>query len=97
MLRDLADEGLFSGAVLVARGDEELFSKAYGYANREWKVPNTPNAVFRIGSITKTFTATAILMLEQRARYEKRGDLNVEDPLKKYLPNIPAAWDHITC
>ena len=94
--RYFTDDGLFAGVVLVARGDQVIFHKAYGYANYEWKTPNTPDTIFRIASLTKQFTATAILMLEQRARLEKMGDLKVEDPLKKYIPNIPASWNEIT-
>src|SRR5262249_8274628 len=80
----------FMGSVLVARGDEILFSKSYGSANLEWNIPNTPTTKFRIGSITKQFTAAAILLLEER------GKLNVNDPVKKYMPAAPAAWDKIT-
>jgi CubicO group peptidase (beta-lactamase class C family) len=80
----------FMGSVLVARGDEILFSKSYGSANLEWNIPNTPTTKFRIGSITKQFTAAAILLLEER------GKLNVNDPVKKYMPDAPAAWDKIT-
>src|SRR5437763_15457356 len=66
----------FMGSVLVARGDEILFSQAYGSANLEWNVPNTPNTKFRIGSITKQFTAAAILLLEER------GKLKTDDLVK---------------
>ena len=77
------------GTVLVTRGNFR-FSKGYGYANLEWKIPNTPEAKFRLGSITKQFTATCILLLEER------GKLNSGDPIKKYMPDAPAAWDKIT-
>jgi CubicO group peptidase (beta-lactamase class C family) len=80
----------FMGSVLVARGDQVLFSKGYGSANLEWGIPDTPNTKFRLGSITKQFTAASILLLEQR------GKLKVEDPIKKYLPDAPAAWDKMT-
>jgi CubicO group peptidase (beta-lactamase class C family) len=80
----------FMGTVLVARGSQVLFSKGYGSANLEWDVPNAPNTKFRLGSVTKQFTAASILLLEQR------GKLNVGDPVKKYLPDAPAAWDKIT-
>ena len=80
----------FMGTVLVARGDRILFSKGYGFANLEWHIPNTPDTKFRLGSITKQFTAASILLLQER------GKLNVQDPLKKYLPDEPAAWDKIT-
>ena len=80
----------FMGSALVARGDQVLFSKSYGSANLEWDIPNTPATKFRLGSVTKQFTAAAILFLEER------GKLKIEDPIKKYLPDAPAAWDKIT-
>jgi len=80
----------FMGSVLVARGNEVLLDKGYGFADLEWEVPNSPATKFRLGSITKQFTATSILLLEER------GKLNVNDPVKKYLPDAPAAWDKIT-
>ncbi len=80
----------FMGSVLVARGDDVLFSKSYGSANLEWNIPNTRATKFRIGSMTKQFTAASILLLEER------GKLKVDDPVKKYMPDAPAAWDKIT-
>jgi CubicO group peptidase (beta-lactamase class C family) len=80
----------FMGTVLVARGNQVLFSKGYGSANLEWDVPNAPNTKFRLGSITKQFTAASILLLEER------GKLNINDPVKKYMPDAPAAWDKVT-
>src|SRR6476660_248668 len=80
----------FMGSVLVARDGKTLLDKGYGFANLEWQVPDTPTTKFRIGSITKQFTAASILLLEER------GKLKVEDPVKKYMPNAPAAWDKIT-
>jgi len=80
----------FMGTALVARGSQVLFSKGYGDANLELDVPNSPNTKFRLGSVTKQFTAASILLLEER------GKLSVSDPVKKYLPDAPAAWDKIT-
>ena len=80
----------FMGSVLVARGDELLFDKSYGMANLEWSVPNTSTTKFRIGSLTKQFTAAAILLLEER------GKLRTEDPIKKYMADAPSAWDKVT-
>ena len=80
----------FMGSVLVAQDGKVLLDKGYGFANLEWDVPNTPNTKFRLGSITKQFTAASILLLEER------GKLKVEDPVKKYMPDAPAAWDKIT-
>src|SRR5437867_9385789 len=80
----------FMGTVLVAQDGKVLLDKGYGFANLEWQVPNTPTTKFRLGSITKQFTAASILLLEER------GKLKVEDPVKKYIPDAPAAWDKMT-
>src|SRR5689334_21019715 len=85
----LADHS-FMGTVLVARDGKTLLDKGYGFANLEWQVPNTPTTKFRIGSITKQFTAASILLLEER------GKLKIDDPVKKYMPDAPAAWDKVT-
>jgi CubicO group peptidase (beta-lactamase class C family) len=73
----------FSGSVLVAKGGKIVLKKSYGMANYELDVPNTPQTKFRLGSITKQFTAMAI------AQFQERGLLNVEDPISKYLPDYP--------
>ncbi|MGO8733946.1 MAG: serine hydrolase [Terriglobia bacterium] len=80
----------FMGSVLVARGDEIFLDKGYGFANLEWDIPNSPFTKFRLGSITKQFTAASILLLAER------GKLSVDDPVKKYMPDAPADWDKIT-
>lgn len=79
----------FRGAVLVAKEGEILFNKGYGYANYEEKIKNTPDTLFAIGSITKQFTAMAIMQL-----YEK-GLLDLEDAVSKYLPDV-IEGDNIT-
>jgi len=80
----------FMGAVLVARGSDVMLSKGYGSANLEWNILNAPSTKFRLGSITKQFTAASILLLEER------GKLKLDDPIKNYVPEAPAAWDKIT-
>jgi CubicO group peptidase (beta-lactamase class C family) len=90
VVRSYVDAKQFMGSVLVARDGKVILSKGYGSANLEWDVPNSPSAKFRLGSITKQFTAACILLLEER------GKLKVEDPVKKYMPDAPAAWDKIT-
>ena len=80
----------FMGSVLVARGGEVLLSKGYGSANLEWNIPNSPATKFRLGSVTKQFTAASILLLEER------GKLKTDDPVKKFMPDAPAAWDKVT-
>jgi CubicO group peptidase (beta-lactamase class C family) len=90
VVRARVDDKTFMGTVLVARGDEVLLSKGYGSANLEWNLPNTPSTKFRLGSITKQFTAAAILLLAEQ------GKLALEDPIKKHMPTAPAAWDAVT-
>ena len=51
----------FMGSVLVARGEEISLNKGYGSANLEWNIPNSPATKFRLGSVTKQFTAAAAL------------------------------------
>jgi CubicO group peptidase (beta-lactamase class C family) len=80
----------FMGSALVAKGGKVLLEKGYGMANLEWNVPNTPDTKFRLGSITKQFTATAILQLQEQ------GKLSVSDPACKYLDNCPDGWKAIT-
>jgi CubicO group peptidase (beta-lactamase class C family) len=90
IVKPYVQDKTFMGSVLVARGEEILLSKGYGSANLEWEVPNTPSTKFRLGSITKQFTAASILLLEER------GKLKLDDPIKKFLRDAPAAWDRIT-
>ena len=85
IVQSYAANNSFMGSVLVARDAQVLFSKGYGSANLEWNVPNAPDTKFRLGSVTKQFTAASILLLEER------GKLSVNDPVKKYLPDAPAA------
>jgi CubicO group peptidase (beta-lactamase class C family) len=83
-------QGKFRGAVLVAKDGKPVFRKAYGYANSEWEIANTTDTKFRIGSITKQFTAMAILQLVEA------GKIKLDDPVKKYYAEAPQAWDNIT-
>jgi CubicO group peptidase (beta-lactamase class C family) len=80
----------FRGVVMIVHNDSTLFSKGYGVANDKTKVPNTPQTVFRLGSVTKQFTAAAILQLQEQ------GKLSVQDRLCQYVENCPAAWKDIT-
>jgi len=74
--------GAFNGTALVAENGKVIFKKGYGLADFEWKVPNTPDTKFRLGSITKQFTATLILQLVEE------GKLLLTDPVGKYLPEF---------
>ena len=73
----------FSGAVLVAKDHQILFAEGYGVADLSTSQPNTPDTRFLLASITKPFTATAIMQLAER------GLLSLDDPIAKYLPDYP--------
>ncbi|MFN0106827.1 MAG: serine hydrolase [Bryobacteraceae bacterium] len=81
--------GAFMGTVLVAQDGKVLFSNGYGYANAEHNVLNTVDTKFRLGSITKQFTALAVLQLQEQ------GKLNVFDPMCDYVENCPGGWKPI--
>ncbi len=86
----LAAQRRFSGVALVAREGKVVFGRAYGMANYELAAPNTAETKFRIGSMTKPFTATAVMLLQERGR------LSVQDSICKYVSDCPAAWQPIT-
>lgn len=67
----------------IVRNDSLIYTKGYGMANLEYAVPNTPETVFHMASISKQFTAWAIILLE------RQGRLNLEDDVRKYLPWFP--------
>lgn len=81
---------LFRGAVLVGIDGKVVFEKAYGIADEEWRANNTVHTKFRIGSLSKQFTAACILLLQERGR------LNVSDPVSRYLSGLPQSWQAIT-
>lgn len=89
LLGDLSKTDEPGVAVLVARGGKVQFSKGYGVADVGGKVAITSETKFRIGSVTKQFTAVAILKLQEE------GKLNVEDTLDKYIPDYPRG-DEVT-
>src|SRR5260370_6111362 len=78
-----AAEDKFSGAVAIAKNGKIIFEQAYGLADRDKKTPNSLSTEFRMGSMNKMFTATAILQLAQS------GKLKLTDPLGKYLTDYP--------
>ena len=70
-------------AVAVVKGRDTLLMRGYGFADLENQVPVTPQTVFRIGSITKQFTSSAVMQLVEQ------GKIGLDDDITKYLPNIP--------
>ena len=89
-LNPLVENNLFSGSILIAKRGDILVSKGYGLANREHDVPNTSTTKFRLGSITKQFTAVAILKLQEG------GLLSTEDKISQYIHNAPISWSDVT-
>ncbi len=73
----------FSGSVLVASHGQVLLNKGYGYADQDTGQPYTAGTLFDIASVSKQFTAAALLKLEQQ------GKLKVEDPLSRFFPDAP--------
>ena len=82
-LNELVANGQFMGSVLVAQNGQILLDEGFGMADKEAGLPNSPDNQYRIGSLTKQFTAAAILRLQED------GLLNVQDPVAKYLPDYP--------
>jgi CubicO group peptidase (beta-lactamase class C family) len=80
----------FSGAVLVRRAGETLLDRGYGFADRDRALPATPATVFQIASVSKQFTAAAVVALSER------GELSLDDALARWFPACPAQWAPIT-
>lgn len=77
-------------AVLIMKDGKPLYLKAFGKADLEFNIEMAPNHIFAIGSITKQFTACAILKLSQE------GKLSLQDPVTKFIPGYPTHGHHIT-
>ena len=84
--QQLAKQSGFSGSLLVMEAETVVVDTAFGFADFNSRVMNTPNSQFRIGSVTKPFTASLVLLLQQD------GKIRLKDPVGKYLPDSPDAW-----
>ncbi|MGE8556516.1 MAG: serine hydrolase domain-containing protein [Chryseobacterium jejuense] len=80
-----ADVNGFSGTVLIVRKDDILLREAYGLADYEWNIKNTIDTKFQLASVTKQFTAAAILQLVEK------GKLSLDDKLNTFFPDYPNA------
>ena len=80
----------YSGTALVALDGRPVISRGYGFGDRENKIKNSPKTIHDIGSITKQFTAAAILKLEMQ------GKVSTDDKITKYFQNVPADKSDIT-
>lgn len=86
-----SEYGQLNGSVLVSEHGKVIFKKGYGLANMEWNIPNQPDTKFRLGSISKQFTALLIVKLAEE------GKLKLDVPITTYLPDYPkATGDKIT-
>ncbi|KAF2516382.1 serine hydrolase [Flavobacterium zhairuonense] len=83
LLNKYTEYGQFNGSALVAENGKVIFKKGFGSANFEWNVPNQPNTKFRLGSITKQFTALLIVKLAEE------GKIKLDVPITTYLPDYP--------
>jgi CubicO group peptidase (beta-lactamase class C family) len=90
VVQNYVDNRSFMGAVLVAEGDQIVVSHGCGYADLDWSIPNAADTRFRIGSLTKQFTAASVLLLQER------GQLKLKEPIKTYLPDAPSTWEKVT-
>jgi CubicO group peptidase (beta-lactamase class C family) len=77
-------------SIAVVKGRDTLALKGYGFADLEFDVPTPDRAIYEIGSVTKQFTAAAVLLLQER------GKLSLDDPITKYLPDYPTQKHTIT-
>lgn len=77
------DFQLLNGNILMAKNGKVVYSLSYGYADFPSRTPNSSETPFNLASISKTFTATAILQLMEK------GKLKLEDPFQKYFPDFP--------
>ncbi|MBI4720419.1 MAG: serine hydrolase [Chitinivibrionia bacterium] len=89
-LTGLAKDKSFSGGLLIVKNSEAIFKKGYGFADREDSIPFTPATLGSMGSITKAFTAAAIMKLAEQ------GKLSLNDTLKKFFPEVPPDKARIT-
>ncbi|HEY3012062.1 MAG TPA: serine hydrolase domain-containing protein [Gemmatimonadales bacterium] len=87
---ELARQQIPGMSVAVLRGDSVLLARGYGFANLEHRVPATDSTVYAVGSVSKQFTAAAIVLLSQQGR------LGLEDPITRYLPEGSAVWSGVT-
>ncbi|WP_298467326.1 serine hydrolase [uncultured Erythrobacter sp.] len=90
VVEEEVEAGAFMGAVLVAKDGTVLVDQAWGSANLELSVDNSSLTKFRIGSVTKQFTAASILLLQEQ------GKLTLDDPISQHMEGTPEAWSGIT-
>jgi len=86
----MAERKIPGMSIAVLRDREVVKEKVYGVASVELNVPTSRDTVYNLASMTKVFTGTAIMLLVQD------GSLSLDDPITKFLPDLPAKWSHVT-
>ena len=89
-LSDSVTQARFQGTLFISRANKTIIDAGYGWADHCTARPNTPETPFQIASISKQFTAGAILLLQEQ------GALSVHDPLARWLPECSQEWKSIT-
>ncbi|MEV0696228.1 serine hydrolase domain-containing protein, partial [Streptomyces sp. NPDC050388] len=82
----VAEDQGFSGTVRVTRRGETVFARAFGMASRRWSIPNTCATLFRVASVSKMFTAVAVLQLVEQGRVHL--DDSLADHVKEHMPRL---------
>lgn len=91
IISKLVDESNIPGlSIAISHENNIIWSKSYGYSNLEYNIPTSEKSKFRIASVSKLFTGTAIFKLH------KKGLINLQDPISKHLDSIPNSWKSIT-
>jgi CubicO group peptidase (beta-lactamase class C family) len=90
MMRDYVSKQDWAGNLAIVYAGKQIVRSTYGIGDRTWQMPTKPDAVYRIGSVTKMFTAVAALQLVQA------GQLSLDASVRTYLPDLPPAWQPVT-
>lgn len=90
MLQGLVSQQDWAGNVAIVYAGKQIVRGAYGTGERTWQIPTRRDAVYRVGSVTKMFTAVAVLQLVQSGR------LSLDASVRATLPDLPAAWQPVT-
>ena len=90
MLQGHVSKHDWAGNIAIVYAGKQLVRSAYGVGDRTWRIPTRPDAVYRVGSVTKMFTSVMVLQLVQA------GQLSLDASVRTYLPDLPPAWHPIT-
>ena len=87
LINSYYQNGIFNGAVLVSQKGKIIYKKAFGIADRDWNIPNTTDTKFKIASLSKAFTALAMMQMVSE------GEISLNGKIKEYIPDyIRTIW-----